>query len=136
MTIDKETRSLIKNSIKPLVEQKMKLTRERHEYKLKTRGDVAESKRLSFFEHIDYVRSDLKHDIRHGLLLYGYIRGRDYKQLEPKVRKGNEPSASDICLFGGTHGNLAMPQAEIASWLKGESSPHQWKRPQDTKEAA
>ena len=136
MTIDKETRSLIKNSIKPLVEEKVNLTRERHEYKLKTRGNVAENERLSFFESIDDTRSGLKHDIRHGLLLYGYIRGRDYKQLESKVRKGNEPSASDICLFGGSHSDLGILQTEIEGWLEGKASPHQWKRPQDTEEAA
>jgi len=136
MTIDKEARNSIKEAIKSLVGRKISLTRERREYKLETRGSVNESTRLAFFENIDYDRATHKHDIRHGLLLYGYIRGRDYKQLEPKVREDNDPSASDICLFGDKHGELALRQTDLSSWLAGGASPHKRKRPQDTEEAA
>ena len=136
MQINKETRTQIKERIKALVAQKVKLTRELREYKLESRGKEPEGKRLAFFENIDYSRAGLKHDIRHGLLLYGYLRGFDYKRLEPKVRKGNEPSASDICLFGDQHDELALGAVSLEHWLKGEPSPHQWKRRDDESEAA
>lgn len=136
MQIDKETRTQIKKRIKALVAQKVKLTRERREYKLESRGKEPEGKRLAFFENIDYSRSGLKHDIRHGLLLYGYLRGLDYKRLEPKVREGNEPSTIDICLFGQQNGDLTINGDHVQRWLDGEKSPCSWKRRGDRSEAA
>jgi len=136
MQIDKETRNLIKEAIKALVAQKVKLTRERREYKLVTRGKEPEGKRLAFFENIDYSRSSLKHDIRHGLLLYGYVRGMDYERLEPKVREGNEPVASDICLFGDKHAVPDLNKTDVLNWLCGEKSLFQWKRRDEKSEAA
>jgi hypothetical protein len=136
MQIDKETRTLIKEAIKALVAQKVNLTRERREYKLATRGKEPEGKRTAFFESIDHARSSLKHDIRHSLLLYGYVRGMDYERLEPKVREGNEPVASDVCLFGDEHGVPDLNKTDVLDWLCGEKSPYEWKRPQDAEEAA
>ena len=125
MQIDKETRTHIRNNIKALVERKVKLTRERREYKLASRGKEPEGKRLAFFEDIDYSRSGLKHEIRHGLLLYAYVRGMDYERLEPKVREGNEPSSSDVCLYGDKLGELDLNKLDIQEWLNGSPSPFQ-----------
>lgn len=33
----------------------------------------------------------LKHDYRHKHIAYSLMRGKEYSQVEPKVRKGNEP---------------------------------------------
>lgn len=125
MQINKETKKQIKKAIKALVAQKVKLTRERQEYKLETRGKEPEGKRLAFFENIDESRSGLKHEIRHGLLLYAYVRGMDYERLEPKVRDGNEPSPSDVCLYGDKLGELDLNKLDIQEWLNGSPSPFQ-----------
>ena len=136
MNIQKTHRETIKETIKRLVDEKVRMTRERREYKLLTRGKVAEIDRLRFFSDIDSRRADFKHEIRHGLLLYGYVRGRDYKRLEAKVGDGNEPSASDICLFGDHHAELDFRTTDVQDWLDGAPSQHQWKRSHDAEEAA
>lgn len=132
MTIDKETQANIKGTIKTLVEQKVTLTRKRREYKLHTRGKVGLEERLRFFESIDHKRSTLKYDIRHRLLLYGFLRGRHYKQIERHCSDGNKPSASVILSFNNI---LELSEDMITSWLDGAPSPH-WRRLADEAVAA
>ena len=139
MTIDRETRTNIKDSIKALVERKVALTRERRAYKLRTRpllqtGEITEGERRSAFGDFDAMRADLKIEIRHGLLLYGYIRGRDYKQVERRCAEDNMPSSGDVGLFADGH--LILTMAQIDRWFEGEPSPHRWKRPDVAVEAA
>ncbi len=42
------------------------------------------------------ARKALRWPSRHLLLAYGFLRGRSYKQIEPKVDEGNEPSHQRI----------------------------------------
>jgi hypothetical protein len=139
MTIETRHRDRIKQTIKSLVEQKVKLTRERREYKFRTRplletGDITETERRGFFWGIDSDREDLKHDIRHALLLYGFIRGRDYKQIEKKCRDDNFPRPSQIVRCARDH-EFKVVQADVERWLQGEASPWRQERP-EAEEAA
>jgi len=140
MNTDKETSALLKETIKTLVDQKVKLTRDRCEYKLRTRpllqtGETTEGKRRRFFGNIDSDRAHLKYTIRHSLLLYGYIRGRSYDQIEPKCRKGNSPSWPTILKIAGKSG-FEITENQCMEWLAGEPSPHRRERRDDNSEAA
>ena len=128
----------LKAHIKETVEEKVALTRERREYKLATRGKVDEGTRRSWFGDIDGRRWEKKWDIRMALLAYGFLRGRDYKRLEPKVRKGNEPSWSDIECIIESHASEALDdftKADLKEWLKGAPSPFVRKRDDEEKAA-
>jgi hypothetical protein len=113
-----------KTELKDAVVRKVALTRERVEYKLKTRGNVPENERRSWFQTMDSERSSRKYDIRHLHLAYGYLRGQDYKRMEPKTKR--EPYASVIA------GNLERwlgkdtehcCDATVEDWLQGTKSP-------------
>jgi hypothetical protein len=128
----------LKAHIKETVEEKVALTRERREYKLATRGKVDESARRSWFWDIDGRRWEKKWDIRMALLAYGFLRGRDYKRLEPKVREGNEPSWSDIeCVIEAQVDDASddFSKADLKEWLKGAPSPFARKRDDEEKAA-
>jgi hypothetical protein len=139
---DRETRNNLRDSIKELVEQKVAYTRDRRAYKLRTRpllqtGEITEAERRKVFSEFDDMRHDLKHDIRYGLLLYGYLRGRDYKQIERRCAKHNKPSASAISLFADEFAEgLQLSQSAIKRWLEGEASPHKMPRRAGEAEAA
>jgi len=113
-----------KTDLKDAVARKVALTRERVEYKLKTRGNVPENERRGWFERMDSERSSRKYDIRHLHLAYGYLRGQDYKRMEPKAKR--EPYASVIV------GNLErwlgkdaehVDDNAVKNWLGGAPSP-------------
>lgn len=55
-------------------------TRKEHKNKQRTNGYGLDGKLL-----------DLKHEYRHNHIAYSMARGKDYKNIETKVRKGNEP---------------------------------------------
>lgn len=104
----KSATAIAKTELKDAVARKVALTRERTEYKLKTRGNVPENERRGWFGMMDSERSDAKYKIRHLHLAYGYLRGQDYKRMEPHTK--NEPCTAAIA------GNLER-------WL-GENSEH------------
>ena len=117
-----------KTELKDTVAHKVALTRERTEYKLKTRGNVPETERLAWFRNIDYKRDSTKYSIRHLHLAYGYLRGLDYKRMELHTK--NKPCAAVIA------GNLERWLGEnaehcdstsIEEWLSG--APSQLVRP-------
>lgn len=113
-----------KTELKDAVARKVDLTRQRTEYKLSSRGSVPEHERLAWFRHIDWKRQEAKSDIRYLHLAYGYLRGQDYRRMEPKTRYAPSvhaiqgelerwlPVGSEVC-------NLDA----IGSWLKGQASP-------------
>ena len=113
-----------KTELKDAVAHKVALTRERVTYKLKTRGNVPENERRSWFERMDSERSAVKHDIRHLHLAYGYLRGQNYKRMEPKAK--HEPYASVIVgnleRWLGT-GAEHCCDATVEGWLGGAPSP-------------
>jgi hypothetical protein len=116
----------LKAHIKTTVDKKISLTRERREYKLRTRGKVPEVERWCFFASIDDDRSITKGEIRHSLLAYAYVRNRPYRTLEAKVREGNEPSARHI--FGilrrfGVEENANELLDAIQQWLSAPLEP-------------
>jgi len=83
-----------KTELKDAVAHKVSLTQQRTEYKLSSRGSVPEHERLAWFQHIDSNRWSAKASIRYLHLAYGYLRGQDYKQMEPKTN--HTPAASAI----------------------------------------
>ena len=121
---DKNAIVAAKTELKDAVARKVALTRERVEYKLRTRGNVPENERWGWFQTMDSERSSRKYDIRHLHLAYGYLRGQDYKRMEPKTKR--EPYASVIA------GNLERwlgkdteycCDATVEGWLGGAPNP-------------
>jgi hypothetical protein len=113
-----------KSELKDAVAHKVALTRERVEYKLKTRGNIPENERRGWFQVMDTERSDAKYRIRHRHLAYGYLRGQDYKRMEPHTKY--EPCAFTIA------GNLERwldknsehrDAIDIEKWIGGAPSP-------------
>jgi len=138
MKTEPQHRDSIKQTIKSLVERKVKLTRDRREYKLRTRPLVDRSpealyERHSFFLNLDSRRANVRSDIRHTLLLYGYLRGRDYKQIEKKCRDDNFPRPSKIVACARDH-EVKLIQNDVERWLQGEPSP--WRHEPPAAEAA
>jgi hypothetical protein len=113
-----------KTELKKAVAHKVSLTQQRTEYKLSSRGSVPEPERLAWFRRIDSNRYSAKASIRYLHLAYGYLRGHDYKRMEP--RTDNDPSAY------GIQGLLehwlpvnheACNVDTIIGWLNGQASP-------------
>lgn len=113
-----------KAELKKAVAYKVSLTQQRTEYKLSSRGSVPEHERLAWFQRIDSNRWSAKASIRYLHLAYGYIRGQDYKRMEPKTN--NAPAASAI-----QHllehwlpvDHEACNVDTITDWLNGQVSP-------------
>lgn len=68
-------------------------------------------------------RLSLRWPSRHLLLAYGFIRGRSYKQIEPKVTEGNEPSHQRILQH--LKAWTAYPDRQelsdqLSDWLQGD----------------
>jgi hypothetical protein len=132
----------LKDILKALVEVKVGLTQERREYKASTREHAAEiekvcadwmertatknaeaykawSARLRWFQTIDTKRWDQRHSIRHHHLAYGFLRGREYLQLEAKVGEDNAPSARQVADIVTDYGGDA---SGVESWLTRSST--------------
>ena len=113
-----------KTELKDAVARKVSLTRQRVEYKLSSRGSVPEHERLAWFRHIDWKRQEAKSDIRYLHLAYGYLRGQDYKRMEPKTRY----TPSVYAIQGElerwlTVGSEVCNLDTIRAWLDGQASP-------------
>lgn len=113
-----------KTELKDAVARKVALTRERVEYKLRTRGNVPESTRRGWFERMDSERSSTKYSIRHLHLAYGYLRGQDHKRMEPKAKR--KPCAhviaGDLMRWLGRDAEHC-DATTIEGWLGGAPSP-------------
>lgn len=59
-------------------------------------------------------------EARYLMLAYGALRGRAYKQIEPKCAEGNEPVASWIAYHLKDAG---ITEAQIKGWLAGKPLP-------------
>lgn len=117
-----------KIELKDAVAHKIAMTRERVEYKLKTRGNTPETERLAWFRNIDYKRDSTRYSIRHLHLAYGYLRGQDYKRMEPHTK--TKPCAAVIAgiLERWLRENPEhCDETTIRSWLSG--TPSQLVRP-------
>ena len=119
---------IAKSELKDAVAHKIAMTRERTAYKFKTRGTVPENERQGWFQITDSERSNSKYVIRHLHLAYGYLRGQNYKRMEPHAK--NKPSALVIvCNLerwlrkNQEHCN----EATIKGWLEG--APSSFSRP-------
>jgi hypothetical protein len=116
----------LKEEIKTLAARKAELTRQRVEYKAENRPKLHVEGGLSISQYeadlhgIDYTRADAKFEVRCALLAYGFLRGRKYKQLERKVREGNEPQAGLIAHYIVRYGGVAC-QNDVLSWLDGKA---------------
>jgi hypothetical protein len=112
----------VKLQLKDAVAEKIGLTRERVAYKASSRGIIPEDGlhgRRAEFNRIDSLRSWTKEHIRHLHLAYGYLRGQDYRRMEPKC--GRPPCESYIIRilekleFDGSSPGLA----DIQEWIYG-----------------
>lgn len=61
-------------------------------------------------------------DIREWGLMYGLLRGMDYKRIEPKCLEGNEPSAWSLAQNFKKLG-VGITEADIKAWFKGGPAP-------------
>jgi len=121
----------LKEKINSLVTTKVALTRERTAYKYQTRATLSqkegsdwqkfENERSRYFWSIDYKRWDLKEEIRHHLLAYGFIRNVPYKNIERKCGEDNHPSFRKISDIASTYSDRGFTQAMVEDWLSGES---------------
>jgi hypothetical protein len=126
-----------KTELKDAVARKVSLTRQRVEYKLSSRGTVPETERLAWFRKIDAERSGEKANIRYLHLAYGYLRGQDYKRMEPRAKY--EPSA--YVIQGLLEKWLPMDSDAcdldtIVAWKNGGASPCARPAAVETTEAA
>jgi len=113
-------RSQLKDRINSLVAEKVSLTQERREYKLRTRGQVEEYERMTQFHNIDARRAERRSDIRSALLAYGFLRGKDYKQIERYCDPDNRPDAEAIASLIDSYPST---RADVVKWLNGAHSP-------------
>ena len=87
-------------------------------------GDVATAEKLLVQCFEARGEADDKADARrHALLVYGFLRGRCYRAIEPRCAEGNEPSARAVQRIlaerftqAGDRGPVAS-EAEIARWV-------------------
>jgi len=130
----------IKSQLKYEVEKKVALTRHRVEYKNSSRGVDPELERMYKLNRIDSDRRNVKHEIRHLHLLYGYIRGQDVKKIENHSKKA--VSTGEITAWLDTFKeelklDIEISKEDINSWLSGERSPFaRQKLPTDATEKA
>lgn len=127
------TAKKLKQSIKTLVEKKIRMTRERVEFKRKASTEFKQSPEYrDWFIDFDEIRGDIKFDIRHHLLAYALVRGRPYKTVERKVGPDNWPYVPAIERVLEHHKNFEdleeMERVEkltngIDEWLKTPLEP-------------
>lgn len=64
----------------------------------------------------------VKHECRHSLLAYGFLRRRRYRQLERTVREGNEPNPNHVVQLVKRFGKVGDPELvsvehRVRQWL-------------------
>jgi len=121
----------LKETINALVTTKIALTRERTTYKYQTRTTLSqkegsdwqkfENERSRYFWSIDYKRGELKEEIRHHLLAYGFIRNVPYKKIERKCGEDNHPSFRKIFDIASAYSDRGLIQSMVEDWLAGEA---------------
>lgn len=123
----------IKGQLKDHVDQKVALTRHRCEYKVSSRETTPEDKRQAWFHSIDDKRRELKNDIRHLHLTYGYIRGQDIVKMERKSKKpvdtGEIMAWLETYIIDVLKVESEIDKRNINGWLNGDPSPFARPRP-------
>ena len=124
----KNTAKKIKSSIKKLSARKVSTTIERKTYKKKASKQYKKSKEYQYwFELSDEARVDLRYEIRHHLLAYALLRGREYKTVEKKCALDNKPSIRAIEGCIDDHKDFETPEhakrleelkASVKQWLE------------------
>lgn len=105
----------LKNALKEAVAKKIASSVELRTYKAQPWDPDHVFARMYDIQRMRGHRATLREDIRYLHLAYAFSRGRPYRQQEPKVCEGNEPSLGMIAHVAG------VSVESVESWYKGET---------------
>ena len=121
-----DTTKQLKIAIKDLVTKRAVTTEERRAYKKKASEKYKQTIEYhTWFSDSDYKRAHIRHETRHLLLAYAFLRGRPYKTIEKKCFE--KPSSWSIKLLLDRFTNFeTLENLEKLTNLKTLDNIEQW----------
>lgn len=118
------TRQTIRAQLKGLVTEKKALNFMRMAHKAVLPEQKQSPQYQHWFDAVDCRRDQVRHQARHVLLAYAFLRGVPYRALEPRCRPDNEPIPQHIvnALFAHRVSDWKSG-AEVQAWLEAPVQP-------------
>lgn len=112
----------IKATLKAAVEEKLESTRKLRAFKAAPWAPEDVHTRAYEIARQRSERCVLRGNIRCLQLAYAYLRGRPYRQQEPKTREDNTPGASLIRYYIERALDQELPPNAVEEWLQGAAA--------------